>query len=89
MKPSYKKIMNRRGALSFEWILVTVLLVIGIVGGLATVRDAAILNFWRVSEAVGNLDQSFGDPDYPADDPIHNPYGHHKSEKTIITVETP
>lgn len=36
------KTQNRRGVLTFEWILLISLLVIGVIGGLAAVRNALI-----------------------------------------------
>ncbi len=47
------------GVLSFEWILLVTLLVIGIVGGVAAARDAVIDEFGDVAEAMLNLDQSY------------------------------
>ncbi len=47
------------GALSFEWCIVAVLLVFGIVGGLSAVRDGIIDELSDVAASVLNLDQSF------------------------------
>lgn len=47
------------GVLSFEWILLTTLLVIGIVGGIAAARDAIIDEFGDAAEAMLELDGSF------------------------------
>ena len=47
------------GILTFEWILLVTLLVIGIVGGVASVRDAIIDEIGDVSQAMLSLDQSF------------------------------
>jgi len=47
------------GVLSFEWILLVTLLVIGIVGGLSAVRDAVIDELGDVAEATGVIDQSY------------------------------
>ena len=47
------------GVLSFEWTLVITLLVIGIVGGLAGVRDAIIDELGDIAEATLSLDQTF------------------------------
>ena len=47
------------GVLAFEWILLVTLLVIGIVGGVAAVRDAIIDELGDVAQAMLALDQSY------------------------------
>jgi Flp pilus assembly pilin Flp len=47
------------GVLSFEWTLVAVLIVFGIVGGLAAARDVIIDELGDLSQAVVAFDQSF------------------------------
>lgn len=47
------------GVLSFEWILLLSVLVIGIVGGVAAARDAIIDEFGDVAQAMLGLDQSY------------------------------
>lgn len=47
------------GVLTFEWILLVTVLVIGIVGGLTAVRDAVITELGDVVEAMISLDQSY------------------------------
>jgi Flp pilus assembly pilin Flp len=47
------------GVLTFEWILLITVLVIGIVGGLSAVRDAAITELGDVAEAMISVDQSY------------------------------
>ena len=47
------------GALSFEWCLVAVLLVFGIVSGLSAARDGILDELSDVAESVLHLDQSF------------------------------
>lgn len=42
----------RRGILSFEWILLISLLVIGVIGGLAAVRNALLSELNDLSQAV-------------------------------------
>lgn len=59
-----KSFMNRvwqedEGVLTFEWILLITVLVIGIVGGLSAVRDAVITELGDVAEAMISLDQSY------------------------------
>jgi len=48
-----------QGVLAFEWILLTTLLTVGIVGGLSTVRDAMISELEDVAQATLALDQSY------------------------------
>ena len=47
------------GVLTFEWILLVTLLVIGIIGGVASVRDAIIDELGDVAQAMLALDQSY------------------------------
>ncbi|WP_254511050.1 hypothetical protein [Anatilimnocola floriformis] len=47
------------GVLSFEWTILGILVVFGIVGGLAAGRDAIIDELGDVAEAYLNIDQSF------------------------------
>ncbi|MGQ9770286.1 MAG: hypothetical protein ACUVQG_07025 [Thermogutta sp.] len=59
-----KRVMSRiwredEGVLTFEWILLITVLVIGIVGGLSAVRDAVITELGDVVEAMISLDQSY------------------------------
>ncbi len=59
-----KSMLNRvwredEGVLTFEWILLITVLVIGVVGGLSAVRDAIITELGDVAEAMISLDQSY------------------------------
>ena len=59
-----KSLLNRvwredEGVLTFEWILLLTVLVIGIVGGVSAVRDALITELGDVAEAMISLDQSY------------------------------
>ena len=59
-----KSLLNRvwkedEGVLTFEWILLITVLVIGIVGGLSAVRDAIITELGDVAQAMIALDQSY------------------------------
>ena len=56
------------GVLSFEWTLLVVLLVFGIVSGLAAARDVVIDELGDLAEAVVRWDQSFSYTGIP--DPI-------------------
>lgn len=50
---------KRRGVLTFEWILLITVLVIGIVGGASAVRDAVISELGDVAGATIAVDQSY------------------------------
>lgn len=50
---------EENGVLTFEWILLITVLVIGIVGGLSAVRDATIDELGDVSDAMVHVDQSY------------------------------
>lgn len=47
------------GALSFEWTVLTSLLTVGVVSGIAAVRDAVIDEMGDVAQAMVALDQSY------------------------------
>ncbi|MGB9687848.1 hypothetical protein [Thermogutta sp.] len=53
------RLKQEEGVLTFEWILLITILVIGIVGGLSAVRDGLITELGDVVEAVISLDQSY------------------------------
>lgn len=46
---------HRRGVLTFEWILLISVVVIGVIGGLSAVRDALIGELKDLSEAIAAL----------------------------------
>ena len=50
---------EEQGVLTFEWVLLLTLLVIGVVGGVAAVRDALSIELGGVSGAAVSLDQSY------------------------------
>jgi Flp pilus assembly pilin Flp len=54
------------GVLSFEWTLLTVVVVFGIVGGLAAARDTIIDELGDTAEAIISFDQSFSFAGIPA-----------------------
>jgi Flp pilus assembly pilin Flp len=56
---------EEEGVLSFEWVLLITLLVIGIVGGLAAARDGIIDELGDIAEATMSIDQSFSLPGIP------------------------
>lgn len=47
------------GVLSFEWTIIAVVVVFGIVGGIAAVRDAIIDELGDTGEAIISFNQSF------------------------------
>lgn len=50
---------KRRGMLTFEWILLFAVLTIGIVGGVAVMRDTISLKYMQMGGAVGSLNTSY------------------------------
>ena len=50
---------SRRGILTFEWVLLFAVLTIGIVGGIAVMRDTVSLKYMQIGGAVGSLDTSY------------------------------
>lgn len=59
MKASDKRFKKRRGVLTFEWILLITVLVIGVVGGVSAVRDSLISEMGDVVGAAVAVDQSY------------------------------
>jgi len=60
MKPLIAQIWRQDdGVLSFEWTVLTSLLTIGVVSGIASVRDAVIDEMGDVAQAMVALDQSY------------------------------
>lgn len=60
MKSLFNRVWREdEGVLTFEWILLITVLVIGIVGGVSAVRDALITELGDVAEAMVALDQSY------------------------------
>ena len=47
------------GVLTFEWIMLLTLLVIGVIGGVAGIRDAILLECQNVVGAIVSMDQSY------------------------------
>lgn len=47
------------GVLTFEWILIITVLVIGVIAGLASVRDAISAELADIAQAMGSVDQSY------------------------------
>ena len=60
MRRSWQAIWREEdGVLSFEWIMVTSLVVIAVVGGLAAARDAIIDELGDAAQAMLALDNSY------------------------------
>ena len=51
--------VNDEGVLTFEWIMLLTLLVVGVIGGLAAIRDAIIHEAQGTSGAIVSLDQGY------------------------------
>ena len=51
-----KRARKRLGVLTFEWILLVSLLVIGVIGGLSAVRNALICELWDLSQCISAID---------------------------------
>jgi len=54
-----KKARKNRGVLSFEWIMICVMLIIGILGGLAAARNAFLSEIDDTIEVVDLIDAKF------------------------------
>lgn len=50
-----KRRRNRSGVLTFEWILLTSLLVIGVIGGLSAVRNALLCELGDVADCIESI----------------------------------
>jgi hypothetical protein len=51
----FRRQKPRRGVLTLEWILIITVLVIGIVGGVAVVRNAIVSEMYDMSESIMDL----------------------------------
>ena len=56
----HRLLTDKSGILAFEWILLSVILTFGVVGGMVVFRDTTVLKFGDVSNAAVRLDQSCG-----------------------------
>lgn len=50
---------DRQGTLTFEWILLVTLLIIGIAGGISAVRDSILDELGDIADAALAVDQSW------------------------------
>jgi hypothetical protein len=57
---------EEEGLLSFEWTLLGVLVILGIIGGLTGARDAFIDELSDTAEAILNFDQTYSFAGIPA-----------------------
>ncbi|MBQ2821033.1 MAG: hypothetical protein IJF17_05545 [Thermoguttaceae bacterium] len=55
---------DESGVLAFEWLLVLTVLVIGIVAGIATMRDSVSLKMLEAAQVVHSVDTSYEIPEY-------------------------
>jgi len=77
-----------QGVLTFEWILLITVVVIGIVGGLSAVRDALVSELGDVSGAVVAVDQSFT-VEMSECDPCEMDFGSYTDEPLEVLIERP
>ncbi|MCR5163213.1 MAG: hypothetical protein K6C40_04260 [Thermoguttaceae bacterium] len=54
-----RKNQKKRGVLSFEWFMICVLLIIGILGGLASARNAFLNELDDTIDVVNLIDADF------------------------------
>lgn len=60
MKSLLKRIWcEEEGVLTFEWVLLITVVIIGVIGGYSAMRDAMIDEMGDVADAVIAVDQSF------------------------------
>src|SRR5439155_1751744 len=59
------------GVLSFEWVILTTLVVVGVIGGLAAARDAIIDELGDAAQAMLALDHTMT-IDFPLQVIVHN-----------------
>ena len=71
------------GVVSFEWVLLTTLLTIGVVSGISAARDGIIDEFGDVAQAMLALDHSFT-IDYPLVVSVHTPDGSTASNSSFV-----
>ena len=73
------------GVLSFEWVLLLTLLVIGIVGGIAAARDAIIDELADIAQAAVALDQSYTLEGIDLDEFVIPPQGFEDAPSDVVT----
>lgn len=77
------------GVLTFEWVMILTLVVIGVVGGLAAARDGIIDELGDIAQATISFDQSFSLPglDLNNDSDFDDPGEYPPSSYTDIAAE--
>ena len=55
LKTNQLRSRQRRGALTLEWILLVTVLVIGVIGGLAAVRNATNTELFDLASAISAI----------------------------------
>ena len=73
VKRKGKRSNRRRGVLTFEWILLISLLVIGIIGGLSAVRNALLCELHDLEECIEAINICGCGPCDPSGCPPGNP----------------
>ena len=68
---------KRRGALTLEWILLVTVLVIGILGGMAAVRNATNAELLDLAEAISAINVGWGGEEVDCEDHGHGHGGGH------------
>ncbi|MBN2474988.1 MAG: hypothetical protein JXB62_10300 [Pirellulales bacterium] len=96
MRSALQRIRSEdQGVLSFEWVLLITLIVIGVVGGLSAVRDGVIDELGDVADAVLHIDQSWEVAPSPYDPPgtdfgsYTDPYANTPPETGIVSRGRP
>ena len=88
MKSSLKSIWTEEdGVLSFEWTLLLTLLVIGIVSGVAAVRDGIIDELGDVAQMMLAVDQSYT-VSFPLNVDVHTVDGTSASDSSFTDALT-
>ena len=77
---------SRRGLLTFEWVILITLLVIGIVGAYSAVRDGLIDELGDTATAILTVDQSF-ETHAPTDLPCAGSWGSWQDDDAAQNVQ--
>ena len=77
------------GILTFEWILITVLLSIGLIAGLAGTRSAFTVKLTQTAQATANLKQSYDLPGLKATTtPASGTASNSETKRSYFTTES-
>ena len=77
---------GRRGLLTFEWVILITLLVIGVAGAYSAVRDGLIDELGDTATAILTVDQSF-ETHAPADLPCAGSWGSWQDDDAAQNVQ--